>query len=110
MSENIAIRVNSETLSNHTHERVRIVGLVNDASSDPVTIISTDQQTVNIHCSPNGMLSSERFQSKWVEVTGLVQDDRTIQEEFTVPLPGEVDNEAWNQMVHAIEKHHEIFF
>ena len=107
---NTAIRVNSETLSNHVHERVRIVGSVNDASSDPVTILSTDKKIITVHLSPNGSLSSERFNNKWVEVTGLVQDDKSIQEEFTVPLPGEVDNEAWDHMARLIEKHHDIFF
>lgn len=106
-----AIRVNAETLNKHIHEVVRIVGTVRDSESNPVTIISTDQQTISVHLSSNGTLPLERFKSsKWVEVTGLVQDDRSIQEDFTVPLPGEVNNEAWDQMVRLIEKHNEIFF
>ena len=109
MNSQTAFRVNYETLSNHVHQRGRIVGTIIDASSDPAVIQTTDHQRIPVHLSGDGSLSAERFQSKWIEVTGLVQDDKSIQEEFTVPLPGDVDNEAWNQMAILMDKHREIF-
>ncbi|KAK8893881.1 hypothetical protein M9Y10_022310 [Tritrichomonas musculus] len=110
MSSQTAFRVNFETLSSHIHERVRIVGTVIDDSSDPVGIQTTDQQKISVYLSSDSTLSPDRFKSsKWIEVTGIVRDDKTIQEEFTVSLPGEVDNDAWNQMAVLIDKHRDIF-
>jgi hypothetical protein len=101
-------RVHGETLSLHLRQLVRIVGQVIDGTSDPVTINTTDGHTVPIR--PVRADDTSRFaRGAWVEVTGRVQEDNTIIKQFTIPMPGEVNPDAWNQMVALMDRHDEIF-
>lgn len=111
MSSETAVRVNSETLRNHRHQRVRIVGTVLNRSSEQMTITSTDEMPILIYSTSNEDFSRGDFQTNsWVEVTGHVQDDNSILAEIAIPLQGNIDKEAWNQMALLIDKHNEIFF
>jgi hypothetical protein len=98
-----AARVNGETLRQHIGGVVRIVGEVIDSTSDPLTIKATDGATVVVHRRAADPLEH------WVEVTGRLQADCSIVEDFTVPFTGEIDREAWNQMVSLMHRYDEIF-
>jgi hypothetical protein len=101
-------RVHGETLSLHVRQLVRIVGQVIGGTSDPVTLKTTDGHTVPIRAARADDRS--RFtRGAWVEVTGRLQEDNTIVKQFTIPMPGEVDPEAWNQMVTLMHRHDQIF-
>ena len=107
MSSETAVRVNSETLRNHRHQRVRIVGTVLNRSAGQMTITSTDEMPILIYSTGN---EGDFQTNSWVEVTGQVQDDNSILAEIIIPLQGNIDKEAWNQMALLIDRHHEIFF
>jgi hypothetical protein len=102
-----AKRVHYATLSRHIGERVRFVGEFVNSTGDGLTLRSTDNNHVEVILSGG---DPGRLQAKWIEVTGEVQRDLSIREEFSVPLPGEVDREAWNQLVDLIHRYpHTIF-
>jgi hypothetical protein len=102
-------RVNGAALSLHVRQLVRIVGQVIDGASDLVTLKTTDGDTVPIR--PVRANDGSRFtRGAWVEVTGRVQEDNTIVEQFTIPMPGEADPDAWNQMVALMHRHDNIFW
>jgi hypothetical protein len=98
-------RVNGETLRHHVGNVVRIVGRLIDGTSDRFTIESTDGQTVTVHRRSDG----GQLRPGWLEVTGRLQGDLSIFEDFTVQFEGEIDREAWNQMVTLMHRHGEIF-
>lgn len=102
------IRVNGEFIKEHKGETVTIIGQVLDKDSDPLTIRSTDARTISIH--KNSLLKPERFNSSWVEITGKVAVDHSIEEEQTIPIKSAVDTEAWNQLVKIIHKYEDEIF
>jgi hypothetical protein len=102
------IRVNGEFIREHKGETVTIIGQVMDKDSDPLTIRTTDGKTISIH--KNSFLKPERFNSPWVEITGKVAADISIEEEHTIPVKSAIDAEAWNQLVKIIHKHEENLF
>jgi hypothetical protein len=100
-------RVNGGNLGEHTGEMVRLAGRV-DRCSSVVTLISTDGHPVTIR--PQGGNVPARFPvGTFVEVTGQLKHDLIIVEEYTVPIPGEIDSDAWNQMVTLVNRHDSIF-
>jgi hypothetical protein len=100
-----AARVNGETLRRHIGAVVRIVGELRDPTSDPFTIMTTDGQSVTVHRQSR----DPPLQPGWVEITGQLQGDSSILENFTVQFEGEIDRDAWNQMVTLMHRHDEIF-
>lgn len=104
MSDEKAARVNGEFLSRHQGERVRIAGEINSPDFD--SIKTTDGKMITIHRNGDGT----RPTGRWVEVTGRLQSDQSISEEFTVAFEGEVDRDAWNEMVRLMHRHTDIFF
>ena len=92
-----APRVNGEYLSQHRAHKVTIIGQVLDKESSPLTIRTTDSKVVAIH--KNSMLHPNRFDAAWIEVTGKVAADNSIEEESTVPIRSTIDTEAWNSLV-----------
>jgi hypothetical protein len=101
-----AIRVNGEFRREHLGAVVRLVGELVDATSDPFTLKTTDGQAVSVHRRSQ----DSRLQSGWVEVTGKLQSDLSILEDFTVPFEGVIDCDTWNQMITLMHRHKEIFF
>jgi hypothetical protein len=100
-----AVRVNGDTLRRHAGQIVRVVGQLVDSSSDPFTITTTDGQVVSIHRRSR----DAPLQQGWLEVTGRLQGDFSIIEDFTIRFEGEIDRDAWNQMVSLMHRHEEIF-
>ena len=101
-------RVHGQLISEHRGEVIRMVGKVVDGASDPVTLRTTDGMSIQIR--PARGRSASRFApDTWVEVTGRPQADNSIIEEFTKPMPGELDPDVWNQMVTLLAQHSEIF-
>jgi hypothetical protein len=101
-------RVNGELLERYVGKRVCIVGQVLNPGPTSVTIQTTDSKTVVV--VPNPGQPPQRWPSKgWVEVTGRLQGNLEIIEDFSVPFTGQIDQEAWNEMVQIMAKHKDIF-
>lgn len=104
MSDEKIARVNGEYLSHHIGERVRVAGEVNSPDFD--SIKTTDGRMVTVHRNGDGT----RPTGRWVEVTGMLQSDQSITEDYTVCFEADVDKDAWNQMVKLMHRHSDIFF
>ena len=89
-------RVNGQTIGNYKSKTVTIVCCAIDAESDPMTIKTTDNKTITVY--KNSMLKPDRFSTKWFEITGRVTANEEIEEQNTIPIPSEIDCEAWNQL------------
>lgn len=104
MSADTIIRVNGEYLSRHAGEKVRIVGEAIGRDGDRIR--TTDGQMVTVHPSAD----AERITTRWVEVTGRVQNDNSVIEDMRIPIESEIDKDAWNKMITLMHRHSDIFF
>lgn len=107
----VATRVNAEFLPMNKTKRVVIIGKVNDKDSTPMTITTTDNKIVTVYKS--GSFTDDVYSTEWVEITGRVRDDCSIEGETISSFPSSpehpVDELAWNKLVAQIHKHPEIF-
>lgn len=107
MDHETSKRVNYKYLSGNVGKRVTIVGTVCERSEDKIVLITTDKKNVDVHL--NKSLDSSRLESEYVEVTGTVLGDLSINEINSTSLPSKIEDEAWDKLVECIHKFPEIF-
>ncbi|KAJ1967036.1 hypothetical protein H4R35_006829 [Dimargaris xerosporica] len=97
-------RVNSGMLPQYTNTSVRLVGKVLQVQGTKAVLEASDHGKVTIDLMP-----ANNFGTQYVEVIGLVQDGRSIQEYSSCNLGDTFDLGNYNKLVELSQKYQDLF-
>eukprot|EP00798_Chlamydomonas_sp_ICE-L_P009934 gene9934-7804_t len=87
-------RVNFEVMQRMVGKRVMLVGEVEIAEPNRLTVKTSDQAKITVLTAPNAP-----YNTKFVEFIGTVVDPTTLQEEDHIDVPDNFDMNLYNELV-----------